>query len=38
VGVALLVLEAAEEIAITCVLPAWKNDVPTLWHALRMPR
>lgn len=38
VGVALLVLEAAEEIAITCVLRAWKSDVPTLWHALQESR
>lgn len=38
VGVALLVLECAEEIAISCVLPAWQSDVPTLWHALRRSR
>ena len=38
VGVALLALEACEEIAITCVLPRWKSDVPTLWHALREAR
>ena len=38
VGVALLALEAAEEIAITCVLPAWRSDVPTFWHALREAR
>lgn len=38
VGVALLVLEVGEEIAITCVLPEWKSDVPTLWHALREAR
>jgi len=37
-GVALLVLECAEEIAISCVLPAWQSDVPTLWHALRGAR
>lgn len=29
-----LVYEAIEEIAITCVLPAWRSDVPTLWHAI----
>jgi CDP-diacylglycerol--glycerol-3-phosphate 3-phosphatidyltransferase len=38
VGVALLVLECAEEIAISCVLRAWTSDVPTLWHALREAR
>ena len=38
VGVALLVAECAEEIAISCVLPRWKSDVPTLWHALRLVR
>lgn len=37
-GVGLLVLEACEEIAITCVLPRWTSDVPTLWHALRVAR
>lgn len=34
-AVLLLTAEAAEEIAITCVIPAWKTDVPTLWHALQ---
>ncbi|MGH0031143.1 MAG: CDP-alcohol phosphatidyltransferase family protein [Myxococcota bacterium] len=34
VAVFLLVLEAAEEIAITWVLPAWRTDVPSLWHAV----
>ena len=29
-----LVLEAAEEIAITAVLPRWTRDVPSLWHAV----
>ena len=29
----LLVVEAAEEIAISFVLPHWKSDVPSLWHA-----
>jgi len=29
-----LLYEAIEEIAITAVLPAWKADVPTLWHAI----
>jgi CDP-diacylglycerol--glycerol-3-phosphate 3-phosphatidyltransferase len=35
VGVGLLVIEALEEIAITCVLPRWQADVPTFWHARR---
>jgi CDP-diacylglycerol--glycerol-3-phosphate 3-phosphatidyltransferase len=38
VGVALLVAECAEEIAISCVLPEWRSDVPSLWHALRRAR
>lgn len=33
-AVVALVCEAVEEIAITCVLPEWTSDVPTLWHAL----
>jgi len=38
VGVVLLVLESAEEIAMTFVLPEWKSDVRTLWHAMRERR
>jgi phosphatidylglycerophosphate synthase len=38
IGVGLVVLEGCEEIAISCLLPAWRSDVPTLWHALREPR
>lgn len=30
----LLVVEAMEEIAISCVLPRWRTDVPSLWHAV----
>ncbi len=30
----LLVVEAMEEIAITCVLRGWETDVPSLWHAV----
>lgn len=30
----LLVLEAAEEIAISFALPRWRSDVPSLWHAV----
>ena len=30
----LLVVEAAEEVAITCVLPRWKTNVRSLWHAV----
>jgi phosphatidylglycerophosphate synthase len=33
-AVVVLVLSAVEEIAITAVLPAWRPDVPSLWHAL----
>jgi len=29
-----LVCEASEELAITLLLPAWRTDVRTLWHAL----
>lgn len=38
VGVALLVAECAEEIAISCVLRRWHSDVPSFWHALRLAR
>ena len=31
----LMVLEAVEEIAITLILPEWKSNIPTLWHARR---
>jgi phosphatidylglycerophosphate synthase len=36
VATAALVLEAVEELAITALLPAWRADVPTLWHALAL--
>ena len=32
----LLVAEALEEVAITCVLPRWTSDVPSFWHARRI--
>jgi predicted Zn-dependent protease/phosphatidylglycerophosphate synthase len=32
----LMVLEGLEELAITAVLPAWRADVHTLWHAWRI--
>lgn len=35
VAVVVLALEAAEELAITALLPRWRADVPTLWHALQ---
>jgi len=35
-SVALLAVTAAEEIAITCVLPGPVSDVPCLWHAVRL--
>lgn len=34
-AVVLLALEAAEELAITWVLPELRSNVPSLWHALR---
>lgn len=34
----LAVLEAAEEIAMTMVLPERRSNVPTLWHAWRLRR
>ena len=36
VAAVLLVLSAIEEIAITLVLPAWRANVPSLRHALRV--
>ncbi len=36
VAVLLLVAEAIEEIAITCVLRRRHEDVPSLWHAVRL--
>jgi CDP-diacylglycerol--glycerol-3-phosphate 3-phosphatidyltransferase len=33
----LLVVEAMEEIAITLVLPRWRSNVLSLWHAARGP-
>jgi CDP-diacylglycerol--glycerol-3-phosphate 3-phosphatidyltransferase len=33
IAVAILVVSAVEEIAITLLLPRWQADVPTLWHA-----
>ena len=38
VACALLVVEAIEEIAITCVLPRWTADVPSLAHAIAIAR
>lgn len=32
----LMVLEGLEELAITAVLPCWRADVHTLWHAWRI--
>jgi phosphatidylglycerophosphate synthase len=34
-AVVALLCEGIEEIAITALLPAWRADVPTLWHAIR---
>jgi phosphatidylglycerophosphate synthase len=31
-----LVLEALEELMITALLPEWRADVPTLWHARQL--
>ena len=38
VAVVALVLEGLEELAITALLPTWRADVPTLWHALGLRR
>jgi cardiolipin synthase len=35
VAAVLLVLSAIEEITLTLVLPAWRANVPSLWHARR---
>jgi len=35
-AVAVQVLAACEEVAITFVLPEWRANVPTLWHAIRV--
>jgi CDP-diacylglycerol--glycerol-3-phosphate 3-phosphatidyltransferase len=35
VAVVLLAAEAIEEILITCVLPAFRTDVPSIWHAVQ---
>jgi len=32
------ILADAEGLAISVILPRWKNDVPTLFHALRLRR
>ena len=32
----LVVVSSLEEIAITVLLPAWRANVPSLWHALRL--
>lgn len=31
-----VMLSAVEEIAMTLVLPAWRTNVPSLWHALKV--
>jgi CDP-diacylglycerol--glycerol-3-phosphate 3-phosphatidyltransferase len=36
--IALGVLSNVEGIAIKLVLPAWRHDVPSVWHALRLRR
>jgi cardiolipin synthase len=33
-----LVLAELEEIAITAVLPKWRSNVPSFWHAIRLTR
>lgn len=37
-AVAVLVLAELEEIAVTAVLPRWRANVPTIFHALRIVR
>lgn len=34
-AVAVVVFADVEEIAITALLPRWRTNVPTLWHAMR---
>lgn len=35
---AVLVLAELEEIAITAIIPEWRSNVPSFWHALRLVR
>jgi CDP-diacylglycerol--glycerol-3-phosphate 3-phosphatidyltransferase len=38
IATVILVLAEAEEIAITTLLPEWRANVPSLWHARRLLR
>jgi CDP-diacylglycerol--glycerol-3-phosphate 3-phosphatidyltransferase len=38
VAVPLVVISAIEEVGITVVLSEWRNNVPSIWHALRRRR
>jgi phosphatidylglycerophosphate synthase len=36
IAIAVLAFSALEEILITLILPSWRPNVPTVWHALRL--
>jgi len=38
IAMPVVVLASVEEIAISIVLPAWRTNVPSLWHALQIKR
>lgn len=38
IAVGVLVLAELEEVAITTLLPEWRSNVPTVWHARRLLR
>ena len=33
-----VLIEAIEEMAVTAILPRWRSNVPSFWHALQMAR
>lgn len=37
-AVLVVVIEALEEVAITAILPRWRSNVPSFWHALLITR
>jgi PAS domain S-box-containing protein len=37
-AVPILVFASIEEIAITTILPEWRSNIPTLWHAISIER
>ncbi len=38
IAMPMVILSCLEEIAITLVLPSWRANVPSLWHALQIRR